>query len=369
MDASNGTVRESNKKTAVIVTAAALFFLGIFILLVLQSHEYNPMAFTLSGTQFREADPKGTKGYDGQFAYYIASNPLYAHHYMDEPGKRYQRILYPILVWFLSLGGLPAVIPWVMLGINLIAVTVSTGILAWMLAERGANAWFAFVYMFYAGVLFAVRADLNEPLAIMLSLGGWYAYQKRRIKFAFACFALAGLAKEIGLIFPFAIALWELMRKQWYRGMAILWVSFLPYGVLFIILQCVWGNSMTSLIPNWLPFSGMAALQDRAFFLVEGVWVLFPLLILLILLLWDLFYRKSENRNLETWMLWINIGFLSIMPYQTWEDPLAVLRSAIPFLITAMIWLAQRHKRWLPYAAVLWSTSSVILFLTPGMVF
>ncbi len=351
------------------IAIAAILILGVFVTLVLMSHSYNAEVFTLSGTQFRLADAQGTKGYDGQFAYYMAIDPHSAYRNMDEPGKRYQRILFPILAWLLSLGGIPSIVPWVMIGINLAAVTITTSLLAIMLSERGANPWFALTYLFYIGVLFSIRADLNEPLAMLLCLVGWYAYQKRLTWQAILLFALGGLAKEIALIFPFAIAAWELISARWRKGLSILCFSFLPFSALFLVLQKIWGNSTASLLPLWLPFSGVAVLQDRAFLFVEGLWVLFPIGILMIFLIKDLLDRNRKHWNLETFMLLINVACLSIMPYQTWEDPLAVLRSALPFLLAAIIWMAQNHKRILPYAAALWGTSCIMLFLIPGMVF
>jgi hypothetical protein len=225
------------------------------------------------------------------------------------------------------------------------------------------------VYVLYVGVLFSVRADLNEPLAMMLCLAGWYAYQRRLTRQAIVLFALGGLAKEIALIFPFAIAVWEILAQKWRRGMTVLCFSYLPFVALFLILQIKWGNSTASLWPNWLPFSGIAALQDCAFLYVVVLWVLFPMVVIMLFLLKDLLERNRMHWNPETFMLMINIAVLSIMPYQTWEDPLAVLRSALPFVLATIIWMARNRKRLLPYATALWASSCIILFLIPGMVF
>lgn len=368
MTALNKLTREIDYKIAFYVMGIALLLLGLFVFLVLYSHSYDSGAFVLSGSQFRLADSQGTKGYDGQFAYYIASEPLSAYQYMDEPGKRYQRILYPLIAWTFSFGGLPAMVPWVMVAINIISIAITTGLLALMLNERGVNPWFALVYICYVGVLFSLRADLNEPMAMMLSLAGWYAYQKQWTKRALVCFALAGLAKEIGLIIPFALVMWEFVNRQWRKAAIIIFLSFLPYVILFLFLHLICGNTTRSLLPNWIPFSGIAALQDRAFLAVASIWVLFPIAILLILVFYDVIKRNRASWNMETVMLLINMVLISIMPYQTWEDPLAVLRSAIPFFVVAIIWIAKNRRRFLPYAAALWTPSSIILFLTPGMV-
>jgi len=369
MDALNRPTQAGDIKRVFHVAIAAFVMLGIFIFLVLNSHSYDPKAFVLSGTRFSLADNLGTKGYDGQFAYYIATDPFSAHQYMDEPGKRYQRILYPIFVWILSFGGHSGIVPWSMVGVNLMAVVITTGVLAHMMMERRANPWWALFFVFYAGVLFAIRADLNEPLAMMLSLTGWYAYQRRKMKQALLCFALAGLAKEIGLIFPFAIAVWELINREWRKAITVLIVSIFPFGIWFLMLQLQWGNSTGSLIPNWLPFSGIFSVSDKAFLIVESIWVLIPMFLALVMIIFDLYKHNRVHWNLDTFLVLINIILLSYMPNQTWEDPLAVLRSAIPFVITTLIWMARSHRKLLPYATALWAPSSIILFMTPGMVF
>jgi hypothetical protein len=122
------------------------------------------------------------------------------------------------------------------------------------------------------------------------------------------------------------------------------------------------GYTTGSLVTNWIPFSGIAALQDRAFLGVVSIWVLFPIAIMLILVFYDVSRRKHTSWNIETVVLLINMVFISIMPYQTWEDPLAVLRSAIPFFEVDIVWIAKNRRRFLPYTAALWAPSSIILF-------
>src|SRR5688572_27182391 len=70
--------------------------------------------------------PAGEKGYDGQFTYYIALDPLNpVPEHFDVRAYRYQRILHPILARLLSLGQEPF-IAWAMLAINLVMLAVGT---------------------------------------------------------------------------------------------------------------------------------------------------------------------------------------------------------------------------------------------------
>ncbi len=69
----------------------------VYVLGVLIGAGGDPLTFALLGTRFSEGNLQGTEGYDGQFAYQIALDPLEAAPYLDVPAYRYQRILYPLL--------------------------------------------------------------------------------------------------------------------------------------------------------------------------------------------------------------------------------------------------------------------------------
>ena len=78
----------------------ALVVFGIatgFSLVILANSQWDPMVFVRLGTRYGQGDPNGTIGYDGQFAYQIALNPLQAAPYLDIPPYRYQRVLYPLV--------------------------------------------------------------------------------------------------------------------------------------------------------------------------------------------------------------------------------------------------------------------------------
>ena len=60
-------------------------------------------------------------GYDGQFFYYLALDPINARWYMDVSTYRYTRILYPMLARVLALGR-PDLIPVTLFLINWLAI-------------------------------------------------------------------------------------------------------------------------------------------------------------------------------------------------------------------------------------------------------
>src|SRR5258708_26316492 len=51
----------------------------------------------------------GAAGYDGQYTYYIAANPLHAAEHLDVPAYRYQRIFHPLFAGLLAFGSAPLI--------------------------------------------------------------------------------------------------------------------------------------------------------------------------------------------------------------------------------------------------------------------
>ena len=114
-----------------------------FVAVVYVTHDCDPLAFVIMGSRFTEGDPSGILGYDGQFAYYIARDPVGARPYLgSNPSYRYQRIVYPMLARFLALGQ-PALIPWTLLLINIVSISWGTELLGRMLRSHGLSAYLA----------------------------------------------------------------------------------------------------------------------------------------------------------------------------------------------------------------------------------
>src|SRR5258708_11482894 len=92
-------------RPSVLVWLIYLLLLGCFGIV----HHYTVFDFIHLGTVWGAHNPKGTWGYDGQFYYQIARNPLSAAHYMDSAAYRYQHLLYGLLAWALSFGQIPLI--------------------------------------------------------------------------------------------------------------------------------------------------------------------------------------------------------------------------------------------------------------------
>src|SRR2546430_5783840 len=110
---------------------------------------------------------ESASGYDGQFFYYLALDPVNARYYMDASTYRYTRILYPLVARALALGR-PDLIPVTLFLVNWLALAGGTLAVATWLKRRGLSPWFALLYGFYPGLQFALARDLSEVMAYSL---------------------------------------------------------------------------------------------------------------------------------------------------------------------------------------------------------
>lgn len=177
----------------------------------------NISAFILLGRRF-VADPaqippnlvlRPTYGYDGQFYYRLALNPVNLHHTaygitIDAP-FRFTRIGYSALTWLVTLGQHQAV-PVALVVVNALAIA-ALGVLGGLLARQsGRHAWWGLLLPAYFGLLTSLGRDTTEPVAAACLLGGILAYRKRRPGLAAALFAYGALTRETVLAVPAAIA-------------------------------------------------------------------------------------------------------------------------------------------------------------------
>lgn len=209
------------------VAALTLIAYGGFILMQLIGYGGDITRFVIAGPQFIPPQVGATVGLsvlshgtgnDGQFYYLLALNPFSPHvalpgaHY-DWPSYRAQRILYPLVVWALSLGGRPALVPLMLPLVNLAAV-VAVGWVSATLARRfGAQPLWGLLLAFYPGLLVSLAADIGDPLAMALALGGLLALVNRRWGWASALFSLAALSRETTTLIPLALAIAALLAR------------------------------------------------------------------------------------------------------------------------------------------------------------
>jgi hypothetical protein len=153
-------------------------------------------------------------GYDGEFGYYMALDPVNARYYMDEPAYRYTRVVYPLLAAVLALGR-PDLVPYTLLLVNWLAIGLGTVAVAAWLRRRGSHPAFALLFGLYPGLLVGLQRDLTEPLAYAITAFGVYLRDARRSPWpAAVAFGVAGLARQTTIVFPAAYAVAMLLAGE-----------------------------------------------------------------------------------------------------------------------------------------------------------
>ncbi len=201
------------------VALLTLLAYGLFIAVRLHGFSGDLSRFVMAGDRFipaASAHAVGLSvqtrayGYDGQFYYLLALNPFSAQPalpgaHFDLPAYRAQRILYPLLTWLLSLGGRPALVPLMLVAVNLAAI-VAIGAIGARLAQRlGVAPLWGLALAFYPGLLLSLAGDLAEPLALACALGGVLCARDRRWGWTALLLSLAVLARETTAIFAVAL--------------------------------------------------------------------------------------------------------------------------------------------------------------------
>ena len=295
-------------------------------------------------------------GYDGQFYYFLAVDPLRAHEYIGEfAGYVYSRPLYPALSSLLGLGRADAV-AYSMLAINLVAVMATTLGLAVWLRRHGVSPWLSLVYGTSPAVVFSVFRDLTEPLAYALVLGGFLLFDPRRrnrLIASAAVFALAVLTRETVAVFPAVCALallagWPEPRRRnfavlrrWALAFAFVAAAVLPLflwrGLLLLWLETTTqerpGDPTTLVIPfygllsRW-PWSPSSLIIVGAL-AVPTLATLFAARHLL---------RRVSSGTLVAALLLVNaLCFVVFVPAPISIDYGAAGRSAIGVLLAALL--------------------------------
>jgi len=199
---------------------------AFYMLLTVPGLAWNPYQFVNIGHQYYEkgtsskiireharplhgSDRSARIGYDGQFYYFLAVDPVHGKDYMDAPGVVYSRIGYPMTARALS-GGNPTLIPYMMVLVNILAAVGGTLAVAFFLRRHGLPPALALLYGCYPGLALAVLRDLTEPLAFGLAAAALVVFDwhsKRRLLGSAALFGLAMLTRETVALFPAILAL------------------------------------------------------------------------------------------------------------------------------------------------------------------
>ncbi|HSD83226.1 MAG TPA: hypothetical protein VLG46_05185, partial [Anaerolineae bacterium] len=293
----------------------------------------------------------GRPGYDGQFAYQIARDPLNGWTKIDVPAYRYQRIVYPIVARLLALGNVDLV-PWTLIVVNLMALTAGVWLTEEILQHFQVSRWYALIYGLSAGTLMSVRLDLTEPLAYALAQAGVLLALKDRWRRATLVLAVAALTKEMTLAVAAGIGLVYLFHHQWRRSLVFGIGVLLPF-VIWQIMLWQWlgqpglGSGGDLATPfEIVPLRGLwslAFLDWRIFLLLAAIAI--PVAVIPALMSLWVAGRQLWRQviDIPTMVLLLNALLVLFTPQSTFREPLALMRYSVG-LIAAVLTYAASHR-------------------------
>ena len=221
-----GVPAAARRLTADVIGPALLVSLALAMLVAagLTTFGGNATGFVRFGQNFAAVihPPHGAivysqAGYDGQYFWSLATDPLLLHHQtltaFAAQAFRLQRIAYPALAFVLA-GGRAAAVPWTLLLINVIVVLGATIAFSLYARRRGWSGWWALGLGLLPGFGFAVLADLSDVLAVTTMLGGMIAWGEGRRRPAAVLLTVAVLAREPMMLAVVAIGLQELLAAR-----------------------------------------------------------------------------------------------------------------------------------------------------------
>ena len=340
-----------------------------FTLLVLVTNQWDPLVFVWLGTRYSQGDPNGTIGYDGQFVYQIALDPLEAVPYIDIPAYRYQRILYPLIARLVSLGQ-PAIIPWALIWLNILALTIGTYIMGLILARQRLSRWYAVTVGVFAGQLVSLRLDVNEPFSLTFALLAIYAFEIERTRLGAIFLALSVLSKETALAFVGGYLIYFALKKDWRLLIETGVISLVP----FLLLQAmIWfafgqiglrsgGHGATDF--SFIPFGSLFAfgLDDPetliTVLLMLGPLVLLPTLALIVFL--PCYFLEKRFTPVAI-ILALHVIMIATLPFSTFVDLPGILRLTSGLVVSTIAFATITRSRKMLNYSTLWIASLVFM--------
>ncbi|MHB1354468.1 MAG: AZOBR_p60025 family cell surface glycopolymer formation protein [Anaerolineae bacterium] len=345
----------------VVFTTVGFYLLFTVIALVL--HSWDPLWFVWIGDRFANLDPSGSTGYDGQFIYYIARDGINALAHLDTPVYRLQRILLPAILRALTFG-IPALIPWAMLAVNLTAVVLTVWLLASWLREQRLSPWYALVYPAYVGALMAYSRGLTEPLTYCLAAGGAIFWLRGRHAWSALLLSCAVLCKEIALLFIIGVICATLVRREWKH---LVWpvLAVIPWVIWEALLYLRFGVFAATSGPAMgrlpligiLPYLTLEPGRLSALF-IAGIPALALFGTALVLL------ARERGRSRIVWWVLLNSLFVLLMPSQVYDHIMHAGRNAMG-MILALALLLPTLSRQFRLGYTLWLALPTLFWVIP----
>jgi hypothetical protein len=158
----------------------------------------------------------GTNGYDGQFYYRLALNPLTHqvtafHITLDNPPYRQQRVGLPATAWAVR-EVLRAPTSLALVLVNVLALVVVGWAGATWARQYGRSTWWGVAVAASPALVMALARDLTEPLATAALIVGLLSWMRGRRGVASLAFTAAVLCRETVLVVLLGMGVWCLVQ-------------------------------------------------------------------------------------------------------------------------------------------------------------
>lgn len=360
----------------------------LFITARLSTHGYDASYFVTAGDKFCNLYlvPKNLRvinkssGYDGQFYYRLALNPFTSTPTefgvtFDSPSFRQQRIVYPFLVWVLSMGSVDRV-PTMLILVNYLALCLMGWIGGAYAQSLKQHALWGIVLPLYPGFLLTLSRDLTEIVEVDFLLAGLLLIRRGRHLLATLLVTLAVLTKETSLLVPVGVMLACLAGAWQGKGAkGFTWrLSLFPlitYGMWQVFLFSRWeqlplrggshllGLPLKGFVKFFLSTAALATESQRLWF-VECCFIL----VFAVCVAYALGSTTAWTHEKLSWSLYVIL--VSLLTRSIWVEDWGFLRALSEFYVLgAIVVIGSRLKA----RAFLFVCSTVLwLFLSSNLI-
>lgn len=333
---------------------ACLYILFIVLDMHIAGHDF--LYYVHIGPRFVLHRASAAPGYDGQFFYQIARDPLHAATFLDRPAYRYQRIAYPILVWALTLGH-ANLIPFVMWLVNFLAIVLGTELVARMLIQQQLSPWYSLAFGLYFGQAAALIFDTTEPFTYFLLCLGLFLIMRKRPTWAALVMGLAVLSRETAVLFPAAYLLVALYRRRWPDALRLALLSIAPAVIWYVLVAALFHEKGIPTGPAFqlLPFQGLFYFTNDAFRFRNLILLMFiPTVVSLFLLVKDIWQHRWRS---VSWLIWLfNLALVIYMSPLSYVELVSAGRLSIGLVLAGCFHGLQTRNK-----TILWASQFYVL--------
>ncbi len=330
-----------------------LFFIAITLI-----YHYTAMDYVHLGTRFALHIPTANPGYDGQFYYQIARDPLHAAPFLDKPPYRYQRIVYALLVFVLS-AGQTALVPYMLLLVNFVSIVVSVEIAARLLTKYGLSPWFSLALGLYFGQGAALLFDTTEPFTYALVCLGLLFIEQQYVTRAALCMGLVVLSRDTAILFPLGYTLFFLLHRRWGNVTRFLLLAFLPLLLWYGVLWRIFGETGVKYAPKFehIPFAGLFAIwPERMRF-----WQLFIIMFVPTIVGWLLVAFEVVRRRWSiVLVIWIvHLTLVTFMAPDSYRELVSAGRLSTGLVLAALLFGWRTQNKFVLCASLFYTLTFV----------